>query len=57
MIQRAIATATGIRIETFWRVCRISSDAGTLSGIEEVESDITELEAGKIDDVILYRKD
>jgi hypothetical protein len=57
MIQRAVATATGIRIEIFWRVCRISSDAGTLWGIEEMESDITELEAGKIDDVILYRKD
>jgi hypothetical protein len=57
MIQRAIATVTGIRIETFWRVCRISSETGRLSGIEEVESDITELAAGKIEDVILRRKD
>jgi hypothetical protein len=45
MMQRKIVTVTGIRIETFWRVCRISSEAGTLSRIEEMESDITELAA------------
>jgi hypothetical protein len=47
MTQRAVATATGIRIATFWRVCRINSEVGTLLGIDEGESDITELAAGK----------
>lgn len=55
--QRVVATTTGIRIEAFWRVCRISSEVRALSGSEEVESDITGLAAGSIEDVILRRKD
>jgi hypothetical protein len=56
MMQRVIATATAIRIETFWRACRISSEVCPLSGVEEVKSDVTELAVEKIDGVILRRK-